>query len=187
MEDVFQVLWAQVVLTVPRLGAALAVFIGFWLAARIVRRLIGRFGERADPERRDALHLLGQAISATLLVVGAISALGTAGINVTAMVAGLGLTGFALGFALKDALSNLLAGVLILIYRPFKRGDRIAVAGFEGTVIGIDLRYTRLQGKDRQVLIPNSVLFTNSISLQQLEPEPKGTGEIATAPADRRP
>ncbi|MFA7098279.1 MAG: mechanosensitive ion channel domain-containing protein, partial [Gammaproteobacteria bacterium] len=123
----------------------------------------------------------------TLIAVGAITALGTLGVNVAAMVAGLGLTGFALGFALKDMLSNLLAGVLILAYRPFRRGDRIAVAGFEGTVIGIDLRYTILQGEQRQFLIPNSVLLTNSISLHRLQVPKADTTTAASLHADAPP
>ena len=69
-----------------------------------------------------------RAVRTTLIVIGFISALGTLGIDVTAMVAGLGLTGFALGFALKDVLSNAVAGVLILFYRPFALGDRIVVS-----------------------------------------------------------
>ena len=87
------------------------------------------------------------------------------GINVSALVAGLGLTGFALGFALKDILSNLIAGVLILLYRPFRVNDYIMVTGLEGAVTEIDLRYTTLQKEGQKFLIPNSVLFTNSIGL----------------------
>ena len=55
--------------------------------------------------------------------------LGTLGINVSALVAGLGLTGFALGFAFRDALSNVLAGVMILLYHPFHRGDCANITG----------------------------------------------------------
>jgi small conductance mechanosensitive channel len=75
-----------------------------------------------------------------------------------------------LGFAFRDALSNLLAGILIMIYRPFRRNDFVSVAGCEGTVIRIDLRYTTLQGTDRIYLIPNSTLFTNTISLFKNKP-----------------
>ena len=89
------------------------------------------------------------------------------GINVSALVAGLGLTGFAVGFALKDVLSNFLAGVLILLYRPFRLNHYIAVAGSEGIVTEIDLRYTTLQKERQKFLIPNSVLFTNSITLTE--------------------
>jgi small-conductance mechanosensitive channel len=75
------------------------------------------------------------------------------------------LTGFALGFALKDVLSNFIAGVLILLYRPFHLYDHITVAGLEGTVTEIDLRYTTLQKEGQKYLVPNSILFTNSIGI----------------------
>jgi Mechanosensitive ion channel len=89
--------------------------------------------------------------------------LGTVGINVSALVAGLGLTGFALGFALKDALSNMLAGVLILSYRPFRHGQRIEVSGYQGTFANIDFRYTTLQTEEKTILLPNANLFTNTM------------------------
>ncbi|TAJ97799.1 MAG: mechanosensitive ion channel [Candidatus Manganitrophaceae bacterium] len=149
---------------VPRAGVALLVFSLFWLAGLLLQKLTRRIGEKANV-RSDVLVLIGRTASTLLVILGGITALGTAGVNVSALVAGLGLTGFALGFALRDALSNLLAGVLILIYRPFKRHDRISVAGFEGIVIETDLRYTTLQGENQKILIPNSTLFTHSIIL----------------------
>ena len=69
------------------------------------------------------------------------------------------------GFALKDALSNTLAGVLILIYQPFRRGDHIIISGFDGTVEQIDLRYTTLTSAGDKILIPNSTMFTNPIKV----------------------
>jgi small-conductance mechanosensitive channel len=102
-----------------------------------------------------------------LLLFGLVTALGTAGVNISALVAGLGLTGFALGFAFRDVLSNLLAGILLLLYRPFARGQRISVTGLEGIVTHIDLRYTNLDCDGNLVLIPNSNLFTNPITVFQ--------------------
>jgi small conductance mechanosensitive channel len=84
-------------------------------------------------------------------------------VDVTALVAGLGLTGFALGFALRDAVSNLLAGIVIILYQPFRMGDRIEVDGSAGTVVGIDLRYTVLDAADRWILVPNNTLLSNSV------------------------
>ena len=55
------------------------------------------------------------------------------------------------------------------MYQPFQRSDHIAVAGFEGTVVGIDLRYTTLIAEDKKLLIPNSLLFSNPISLSTKE------------------
>ena len=103
------------------------------------------------------------------MVLGFITALGTLGINVTALVAGLGLTGFALGFALKDTISNMLSGILILLYRPFRIGNTIKISGFEGEVVVIDLRYTELSSEGSKILIPNSKLFTDPITVLQKE------------------
>jgi small-conductance mechanosensitive channel len=145
-----------------RVAAALGVFLAFWIAAQIAGRLIGRL-TRAKLLSEDLVLLLGRTAKILLLIFGAVTALGTAGVNVSAMVAGLGLTGFALGFALRDILSNYLAGILLLVYRPFTRGDRITVAGLEGDVSAIDLRYTLLRKDGSLILIPNSNLFTNPI------------------------
>ena len=88
------------------------------------------------------------------------------GINVSALVASLGLTGFTLGFALRDAISNLLAGVLILLYRPFRIGECIKVAGLEGRVVALDLRYTTIQEDGRRHLIPNQTPYTNPVTVE---------------------
>ena len=101
------------------------------------------------------------------MIFGFVTALGTLGIDVSALVAGLGLMGFALGFALKDIISNLLSGVLILLYRPFEKGNRIKISSYEGIVVSIDLRYTELDCEGKKVLIPNSKLFADPITVLQ--------------------
>jgi small-conductance mechanosensitive channel len=68
---------------------------------------------------------------------------------------------------MKDTISNLLSGVLILLYRPFEIGSRIKIAGYEGVVVTIDLRYTKLDSEGNKILIPNSKLFTNPITVLQ--------------------
>lgn len=151
----------------PRLGAAALILLAFALAAVIARRLIGRLGRHLSIERRQVLEFLGNAASVALLAWGAITALGTLGVNVSALVASLGLTGFALGFAFKDALSNLLAGMLVLLYRPFQIDDRIAVAGVEGQVRSIDFRFTTLAGEDKRWLVPNSVLLNSTVTIHE--------------------
>jgi small conductance mechanosensitive channel len=157
---------ARALIYLPRLGAAVLLLLLFWLAGSIVQRLIRRLGERRNVQS-DAMNVLARTCGLSLQIVGLITALGTLGVDVTALVAGLGLTGFALGFALKDIISNLLAGMLLLAQKPFQRQDRISVQGFtpplEGVVSHIDLRYTTLELPDRKILIPNSNLFTNPI------------------------
>jgi small-conductance mechanosensitive channel len=143
----------------PRLGASVAVFLAFWLAAVLAAGAITRLGRsrRVDP---DVVGLLAQSSKVGLLLFGIITALGTVGVNVSAMVAGLGLTGLALGLALKEVVSNAVAGVLILIYKPFKRGDVVAVLTFKGLASEINLRYTTLETPEGRVFVPNTLLLT---------------------------
>jgi small-conductance mechanosensitive channel len=160
----FDELARQIVQFAPRLATSLSILAAFWVVSVAVQTIIGRLGRRPDFPP-DVLNLLQQSAKTALWIFGGVTALGTLGIDVSALVAGLGLTGFALGFAFRDILSNLLAGTLILIHRPFQRHDRIAVMGFEGVVTEIGLRYTALQAEDKKILIPNANLFTNPVSV----------------------
>ena len=148
----------------PKILMAAALLFVFWLASRIARKTIFAAGDKADLEY-PVVRLMAMAARVTLLVAGLITALGTLGVDVSALVAGLGLTGFALGFAVKDTISNILAGGLLLVYRPFSKTDYVEVKGMEGEVIGIDLRYTTLQNEGQKILLPNSLLFTNPITI----------------------
>jgi small conductance mechanosensitive channel len=165
MENLVRQFAAEAAPLALRAAAGLLLFVVFWLAGTVAHRLTGRVAGRMEPARGDITRLLGRTAKISLVVFGAVSALGTVGVNVSALVAGLGLTGFALGFALRDALSNVLAGMLILLYRPFRRDDYISVTGFSGTVIDLDFRYTTLEVEGQRFLIPNSILFTNPIAL----------------------
>jgi small conductance mechanosensitive channel len=150
---------------VPRLAVALAIFVAFRLGAAALEAAVTRLGRRRHLDD-DLIRLLGRLTRLMAAAFGFLTAIGTLGIDIKALVAGLGLTGFALGFALKDIISNSLAGILILIYKPFRRGDRIDVAGSSGQVETIDLRYTTLTIEEGgRVLVPNSTLFTNSIKV----------------------
>jgi len=148
----------------PQLIGGLVIFLVFYLLALVAGAVLRNIAGR-HVSTRDLAGLFGRIAKFSLILVGLITALGTIGINVSAMVAGLGLTGFALGFALKDIVSNFLSGLLVIIYRPIKRGDLIEVAGMQGKVIEIDLRYTTLQGEKDKVLLPNATLFASPIKI----------------------
>ncbi len=148
----------------PKFGGAILLFCVFWFASRVVKKLIFAAGEKAELEY-PVVRLMAMTARVTLLVAGLVTALGTLGVDVSALVAGLGLTGFALGFAVKDTISNILAGVLLLVYRPFSKTDYVEVKGMEGKVTAIDLRYTTLQHDGQTILLPNSLLFTNPITI----------------------
>jgi small conductance mechanosensitive channel len=88
----------------------------------VVRRIFRRIARRFDVERRPLVNLGAETAWFTVISPGIVIGLGTMGVDVTALVPGLGLTGFALGFALRDAVSTLLAGILIILYQPFQVG-----------------------------------------------------------------
>ena len=87
------------------------------------------------------------------------------GVHGSAWVASLGLGGVAVGCALRDAIRNVRAGALVLVYRPCRVAQRIRVAGFEGTVREINLRSTILEADGAQQLIPNQILCTNPVKV----------------------
>jgi len=149
----------------PKVGSAMLILFVFWLLAVVTRKVVRKGGVAAGIDS-SVINLLARSAHVVLLVIGLVTTLGTLGIDVSAIVASLGLTGFAVGFALKDSISNLLSGVLILIHRPFNVGDTIKVKTFGGLVSAIDLRYTRLERDGEKILVPNSLLFTNPISIQ---------------------
>ena len=163
-EYLTEVLPRQAADWLPKVGSALLVLIVFWLLAVVARKVVRKAGVAAGIDS-SVINLLARSAHVVLLVIGLVTALGTLGIDVSAIVASLGLTGFAVGFALKDSISNLLSGVLILIHRPFSVGDTIKVKTFEGLVSAIDLRYTQLERDGEKILVPNSLLFTNPISI----------------------
>ncbi len=146
----------------PWLVAGVGIFLAFWLLAVILRGVVSRLAASRGVDRSLG-RLLAKAAYLTLMVTGVLVGLETAGIDMTAAIAGLGLTGFALGFALKDIVSNLIAGVLIILYKPFDEGDTVKCGGFEGVVKRIDLRYTFMENEGDDIFLPNSKLFTDPI------------------------
>ncbi|MFP6574577.1 MAG: mechanosensitive ion channel domain-containing protein [Pirellulaceae bacterium] len=141
----------------------------FWLAGAIAFGIICRIG-RARHVDKGLAEFLGRVVKVAALIVGAITALSEMGIDVRALITGLGLTGFAFGFAFKDIISNVLAGVLIIIYKPFQVGDQIKIKAYAGNVISIDLRYTVLNTDGDMVYVPNSLLFTDAIIVKNTAP-----------------
>jgi len=164
VDNLIQYLLDGTTIWMPRLINVVIILIIFFILAKLAKRIIISTAERLKFDS-SLISIFARASHITLMILGFVTALGTLGINVSALVAGLGLTGFAVGFALKDTISNLLSGILILLYRPFDIGNRIKISGYEGIVIAIDLRYTELESEGNKILIPNSKLFTNPITV----------------------
>lgn len=168
MENYLQILIEQAVGWLPRVGFSVLILFLFWLLSKLVSKLIMGVAQRVELDESLSL-LFVRAARLGILALGLITMFGTLGVDITALVAGLGLTGFALGFALKDSISNMLAGVLILLYRPFELGNQIKISGYNGKVLSIDLRYTVISGTDEKIFIPNSKLFTEPLTVLDKE------------------
>ena len=164
MENLVQYLLDEGTVWLLRMIGVVAILITFYIISKVLKRIIITAAGRLELDQ-NLIALFARVSSVMVMIFGFVTALGTVGVDVSALVAGLGLTGFALGFALKDTISNLLSGVLILLYQPFQVGDRIKISSFEGLVVSIDLRYTKLEAESSKVLIPNAKLFTDPITI----------------------
>jgi len=143
--------------------AAIVIFaIGRWLAkqvSRFIRRLMSR--SKIDPTVISFTYNIAYYILLTLVIIAALNRLG---VQTASIIAILGAAGLAVGLALQGSLSNFAAGVLLIIFRPFKVGDLIEAAGFTGTVEEIQLFTTTLRTPDNTVaVIPNSSISSNNI------------------------
>ncbi len=164
--EVLSNLFEAVGQALPGIMAGLAIIAAFMVAASLARRVFRRIAQRVDEDKRPLVGLAGQTARYAIIAAGLITGLGTMGIDVSALIAGLGLTGFALGYAFRDALSNLIAGVLIILYQPFKAGNVVTVSGHTGRVTSINFRYTVLDVEGKTVLVPNSAVFGTIITVE---------------------
>lgn len=151
----------------PNVVLALIVFALFYLAARSIKSLVRRLTQKRRHARNLGL-VLGRLSQGIIILVGLFIALS---IVIPSFKAGdlvqlLGISGVAIGFAFRDILQNFLAGILILLTEPFKIDDQIVFKNFEGTVENIQTRATTIRTYDgRRIVIPNSELFTNSVTV----------------------
>ncbi|NND30891.1 MAG: mechanosensitive ion channel [Myxococcales bacterium] len=133
----------------------------FWIAARIgrglVRRAIDRSKLQVSSLARDFfIKMTGRLI----LLFGFIIAIAQLGIEVAPLLAGLGIAGFIIGFALQDTLSNFASGMMILVYRPFDEGDVVEAGGVIGKVDKMNLVSTMVLTFDNQLLVvPNKQIW----------------------------
>ncbi len=143
--------------------AMLILIVGFWVAGRVgaVVRGIGKQHQKLD----DTLfNFLGSLARYIVLAFVIIAVLNRFGVETTSIVALLGAAGLAVGLALQGAMSNLAAGVMLMIFRPYKVGDFIDAAGNFGNVEEISLFTTVLRTFDhQQIIIPNGKIWGEQI------------------------
>jgi len=144
-------------------SAILTLTIGFWLSTKIKNILEKRMIARnVDLSIRTFLIPIINIILKTIIVIFVVDRLG---LNASGFIAAIGGVGLAVGLALQGSLSNFAAGILIIIFKPFKVGDYIISQGNEGTVESISILNTKLSTAKGQVItLPNGNLFNNPIT-----------------------
>lgn len=148
---------------IPLIAVALLIFGAAVLLARVLRNLVRRTARRYDPSFAEMMARLAYV---AVVILGVLLALWIAipTLEFSEILTSLGVTGLILGFALKDIIENFIAGILILWRRPFRVGDQIRSATFEGTVEEINFRSTVLHTYDGiRVFIPNGKVFSEPL------------------------
>ncbi|MCB1561042.1 MAG: mechanosensitive ion channel [Xanthomonadales bacterium] len=146
-----------------RIVAALAIFlIGRWVARR-VSKIMQLAMQRAgsDPTVIDFMGKVGFGV---LLVLVCVAALDRLGVPSASLVAAVGAAGLAIGLAMQGSLANLASGVLIILFKPFRKGDFVEVGGMSGVVREVGMLLTRMTtGDNRDVSMPNAQVLGNPI------------------------
>lgn len=158
-------LWETFIERVPFIAIGLLVLVLFLVMGQVLKHLIVAAGRRTKLHETLAA-LLGRLASAAMIVLGLfVSAVVIfPAFKPGDLVAGLGITSLAVGFAFKDILQNFLAGVLLLWRQPFKIGDQVKTGAIEGTVEDINTRSTRIRTYDGElVTVPNMEVYSRAI------------------------
>lgn len=148
-----------------------------WFIVRFVASLIEEYlipiAEDPDNKKLDntLIPIIRRTILGVIWGIGTIMALRNVGVDVGAMIAGLGIGGLAFALAAQDTIKNIFGGITIFSDRPFRLGDRVVVDGFDGFVEDIGIRSTRLRTLDKQlIIIPNYKIVDASILNISSEP-----------------
>lgn len=166
LREIFQpsLLGERLVDLAANLIIGVATFAAYYLLWRLLDAILRPILKRTevDPTTRSFLET---ALKYVLLTVGLVSALTAVGVNTASLLASLGIAGLTLGFAARDALSNLISGILIFWDRPFVIGDLVEVEGQYGRVDRITLRSTRVVTPDgRMLAVPNSTIINRLVA-----------------------
>jgi small conductance mechanosensitive channel len=166
-------------------GGIIFLVIAYFLGKLIARLVRKGFHQRGLIDLGHVLASLafgGVMIAAVLIT----SVIVFPSVKPATIISSLGLGSVALGFAFKDILQNLLAGLLLLVNRPYRRGDQIVVKGFEGTVEHIESRATLIKTYDgRRVIIPNSDVYTSPVVVNTAFPTRRDQYDIGIGYGDK--
>jgi small conductance mechanosensitive channel len=162
-QAIFQEWLTTFLIFFPKLVAGIVIFIVGLVGAGFIAKAVRRVAARRI-KTPEVLKLIGQIAQWTVVIIGTIIALDMVEFNVTGFIAGLGIVGFTIGFALQDIARNFISGLILLYRQPFSIGDFIEVGGYSGTVRMINIRDTEVETLDGDFMfIPNNKITENPI------------------------
>ncbi|MCH4166471.1 MAG: mechanosensitive ion channel [Megasphaera sp.] len=148
----------------PDLIYAIIIFVIGLYVAKFVKNIVCKMMAHANYDHA-VITFVSQLVYYGLMTIVLISALNKAGIPTNSFLAAFGAFGLAVGLALQSNLSNFASGLLILIFKPFKAGDWVAIGGVEGSIKGIQMLNTSVITKDNKtVFIPNSIITSTQVT-----------------------
>jgi len=164
LNETLNELFRNAILFLPKLIAGLVIFLVGLYVAGLVRRAVRAYCQRRKLDN-ELTVLFGRVGHWSVIGLATVIALEQVNFNVVAFLAGLGVLGFTVGFALQDIAKNLVAGTLLLLQQPFAIGELIEVKGYAGKVQDISLRATELRTFDGLlVYIPNADVYTSPLT-----------------------
>ncbi len=145
----------------------------FVIGRMVARGVVGLLRQALKRTKLDAIlvDFVSSIVNAVLLVFILVAALDQLGVNTTSVVAVLGAAGLAVGLAMKDSLQNFASGVMLILFRPFKAGDFVEVAGVSATVEKINIFSSVLRtGDNKEVIVPNGKIYSDTITNYSARP-----------------
>lgn len=163
IQQAFQEWFTSLAQLLPNLITAIVIFFVTIIASDFLAKWVKRIAKKKI-ENNEMLHLIFLLTRWTVIILGTIFALSQVNFDVTGFIAGLGVAGFTIGFALQDIAKNFISGILLLSRQPFSIGDYVKVNDYKGNVKEINVRDTVVETLDGEiVIIPNQKVFENPI------------------------
>ncbi|HBR94856.1 mechanosensitive ion channel [Coraliomargarita sp. SDUM461003] len=145
------------------IAAVLILVVGLWVAKKVKNCFVSTLQKReVDPT---LVGFFASLIHGALVIFIVIAAIGKLGVQTTSFVAVIGAAGLAVGLALQGSLSNFAAGVLLILFKPFKAGDFVKAGGEAGVIVEVGILTTEMKTPDNiQIIMPNSSIMGGSIT-----------------------
>lgn len=149
----------------PNIIAALALLAAGYLLAKLAANWVNRLTDRLPHVETSLQIIFRRLVKYVIMVLAAIAALGQLGVQTTSLLAALGAIGLGIGLALKDTLSNVASGIMLLWLRPFRIGDVVDIGTSSGTVLEIGLFATKIKSLEGPIdIVPNGQIWSDTIT-----------------------